>query len=83
MGNKKENVCPLLKNPEAYNPDTVDLIKSSVERDYWLPTIEKLVERIASKAKVLHPNYQKAGEKAEVCIQKFHKLIEDVQQDPK
>lgn len=83
MCNKKENICPLLKNPETYNPDTVDLVRSSTEREYWLPTIENLVKKIATKAKTLHPNYQKASEKAEVCLQKFHKLIESLQQDPR
>lgn len=83
MCNKKENVCPLLQNPETYNPDTIDLIKNNAERDYWLPTIKNLVKRITGKAKTLHPNYQKASEKAEVCLQKFHRLIEDLQQDPR
>lgn len=81
MGNKKENVCPLLKNPDTYNPDTVDLVRNKAEREYWLPTIENLVKKIAAKAKILHPNSQKASEKAEVCLQKFHKLIEDLKND--
>lgn len=83
MCNKKENICPLLINPECYNPDTIDLVNSSVDRDYWLPTIENLVKRIAAKAKTLHPHHQKASEKAEICLQKFHKLIEDLQRDPR
>lgn len=83
MCNKKENICPLLENPEVYNPDTVDLIKNSADRDYWLLAIENLVKKIAGKAKTLNPNHQKASEKAEVCFEKFHKLIEDIQQDHK
>lgn len=82
MCNKKETVCPLLKNPETYNPDTIDLVNNSVNKEYWLPTIDNLVKRIMGKAKSLHPSEEKAVEEAEVCLQEFHKLIEDLQQDP-
>lgn len=77
MCNEVENICPLLKNPETYNPDTVDLSANSVERDYWLPTIENLLKRTVNKAEILYPN----SKKGKICIEKFHKFIEDLKED--
>lgn len=81
MCNKNENICPLLKNSETYNPDTVEISKNSDEWDYWLPTLENLARRTAAKAESLHPNYEKAAEKAEVYLEKFLKLTGDLKKD--
>ncbi|XP_074031122.1 4'-phosphopantetheine phosphatase [Leptinotarsa decemlineata] len=81
-GNERKNVCPLLKNPEHYNPDTVDLVTNAEERNYWLPCLEQMVKKFVGKAQPLNPDDPKATEKAEICFKQFHSLIEQVTEDP-
>uniref|UniRef100_A0A6P7H613 Pantothenate kinase 4-like isoform X1 n=2 Tax=Diabrotica virgifera virgifera TaxID=50390 RepID=A0A6P7H613_DIAVI len=81
-GNEKY-VCPLLKNPERYNPDTLNLVENLQARNYWLPCLEQMVKKFVSKAQYLHPDDPKATEKAEVCYQDFHNLLEQLTSDPK
>lgn len=83
MDNKKGNICPLLQNPEVYNPDTIDLFKDENERNYWLPTFEKMVKKMISKSKILNPDIPKGTEKAEICYEKFHKLVENLMVNPR
>lgn len=83
MENKKTNICPLLEHPETYRPDTFDLLKNIKEREYWLPTLDRMVKQNMAKAKVLNPENPKATEKAELCYKKFHKLIENLTVNPK
>lgn len=78
----KGKMCPLLQDPESYNPDTIDLNDNAKERDYWLPTLEKMVKKALSKAKMLNPEVSKADENAEICYEKFHKLIEEISDNP-
>ncbi|XP_050497780.1 4'-phosphopantetheine phosphatase isoform X3 [Diabrotica virgifera virgifera] len=80
-GNEKY-VCPLLKNPERYNPDTLNLVENLQARNYWLPCLEQMVKKFVSKAQYLHPDDPKATEKAEVCYQDFHNLLEQLTSDP-
>jgi type II pantothenate kinase len=80
--NQSENVCPLLKNPDSYNPDTIDLVNNVKERNYWLPCLENMVKKFVSKAGFLNPDNPEATEKAEVCFQKFHDLVGKATEDP-
>lgn len=82
MENNKGKICPLLKQPDSYRPDTFELSKNIKEREYWLPTLERMVKKNISKAKVLNPDCPKAAEKAELCYKKFHKLVEELMEDP-
>ncbi|KAJ8913555.1 hypothetical protein NQ315_017106 [Exocentrus adspersus] len=79
---KTRNICPLLKHPDLYNPDTVDLFNNAKERNYWLPCLEQMVKKFVSKAGYLNPHDPYAQEKAETCFQKFHGLIEQLTTDP-
>ncbi|XP_018566312.1 pantothenate kinase 4 [Anoplophora glabripennis] len=81
-GNEKKNICPLLKNPELYNPDTIDLFNNAKERNYWLPCLEQMVKKFVNKAGYLNPDDPCATEKAEMCFQKFHRLVEELSVDP-
>lgn len=84
MDNKKGNIiCPLLQNPDVYNPDTIDLFQDENERNYWLPTLEKMVKKVISKSKILNPDVPKAVEKAGICYEQFHKLVENLMANPR
>ncbi|RZC40801.1 pantothenate kinase 4, partial [Asbolus verrucosus] len=77
-----ENVCPLLKDPDAYNPDTIDLINNITERNYWLPCLENMVKKFITKASFLNPDNPAATENAEICFQRFHSLVVKASADP-
>ncbi|KAJ3654872.1 hypothetical protein Zmor_014027 [Zophobas morio] len=79
---KSENVCPLLKNPSVYNPDTIDLVNDTKERKYWLPCLANMVKKFVGKASFLNPDYPEAAESAEICFQKFHELVVKAVEDP-
>ncbi|XP_063903030.1 4'-phosphopantetheine phosphatase isoform X3 [Zophobas morio] len=79
---KSENVCPLLKNPGVYNPDTIDLVNDTKERKYWLPCLANMVKKFVGKASFLNPDYPEAAESAEICFQKFHELVVKAVEDP-
>nr|CAH7765713.1 unnamed protein product [Callosobruchus chinensis] len=83
MTGDRKHVCPLLKNPDAYNPDTIDLINNTKERNYWLPCLEVMVKKFIEKIEYLVPNDPEAKEKAELCYNKFHTLSEQLLENPK
>lgn len=80
-GNEK-HICPLLRNPENYNPDTLDLVDNLHARGYWLSCLEQMVKKFVNKAQYLNPQDPRATEKAEICYQEFHNLVEQVTVDP-
>ncbi|XP_077293741.1 4'-phosphopantetheine phosphatase isoform X2 [Arctopsyche grandis] len=43
-------LCPLLRDPAAYNPDTLDLIKDTEAREFWLDCFENLINKYVSYA---------------------------------
>lgn len=77
-----ETICPLLQNPDAYSPDTIDLMKNVKERNYWLPCLENMVKKFVSKASILNPDKSNATEEAEHCYRIFQNLIERLKSDP-
>lgn len=79
---EKKYVCPLLKNPETYNPDTIDLVNNVDARNYWLLCLDKMVEKFISKANHLYPDNPSALERAQLCYQKFHSLVDQLRKDP-
>lgn len=72
-------VCPLLKNPKQYNPDTIDLLNNAQERNYWLPCLDRMIKNFVSKAPALNPEDLHAADKAESSYKKFHELILQIQ----
>lgn len=81
-GNEQTRVCPLLKHPEQYNPDTVDLGVNTSERNYWLECLDRMVKKFVNNAQSLNPEDPDATQKAEICYQKFHTLVEQLSIDP-
>lgn len=43
-------LCPLLRDPAAYNPDTLDLIEDMEAREFWLDCFENLINKYVSYA---------------------------------
>lgn len=80
---QSQTVCPLLKDPKTYNPDTIDLINDIKQRNYWLPCLENMVKKFVTKASYLNPENPAATEKAEDCFQKFHDLANKALDDPR
>ncbi|XP_044266882.1 4'-phosphopantetheine phosphatase [Tribolium madens] len=78
----EQSVCPLLKDPKSYNPDTIDLINDIKERKYWLPCLENMVKKFVAKASSLNPDNPNATENAEICFQKFHDLVIKALEEP-
>lgn len=76
------HVCPLLKCPETYTPDILDLSVNTKGRDYWLPCLESMVKKFVNKAQDLNPDDPKATEKAQMCYEQFHALVEQLSLDP-
>ncbi|XP_060516884.1 4'-phosphopantetheine phosphatase [Cylas formicarius] len=79
---KKNQICPLLKEPEVYNPDTIDLLDNENARNYWLPCLEAMVERFTNKAGSLNPDNPEASEIAKICYQEFQDLLAKIKSDP-
>ncbi|CAG9853873.1 unnamed protein product [Phyllotreta striolata] len=82
MNKNEKQVCPLLRNPETYNPDSLDLLTNIEARDYWLHCLEQMVKKFVKKAKYLHPDDPDATEKAILCYQDFHNLVQQLILDP-
>lgn len=82
MHKTNNSVCPLLLNPEYYQPDTIDLKNNDKERNYWLPCLEQMVKKFIGKASILNPDDPNATENAEKCFYKFQKLVEELKLDP-
>lgn len=75
-------ICPVLKDPDHYTPDIIDLLSNEAARNYWLVTLERLVEKFVDKAENLNPQNPKATEHARACSQKFHNLVEKIKLNP-
>ncbi|XP_057666278.1 4'-phosphopantetheine phosphatase-like [Diorhabda carinulata] len=73
--------CPLLKYPENYNPDSLDLENNPEAREYWLDCLDQMAKKFVGKVKDLQPDDPSATEKAEECYREFHTLIEKVTDD--
>ncbi|CAG9772009.1 unnamed protein product [Ceutorhynchus assimilis] len=76
-------ICPVLKHPDQYTPDTQDLLINKVARDYWLSTLERTVARFVDRAGALNPDNPKATEHANLCLEQFHSLVEKSRIDPR
>ena len=79
---RKTRMCPLLKDPDHYTPDVLDLVTNETARNYWLSTLEGVVKKFVEKAELLNPDIPKAKEHAKACLQKFHNLVEQIKLNP-
>ncbi len=47
---KQLRFCPLLRDPESYNADTVDLTRDNDAREYWLQCLEDSLPKFTERA---------------------------------
>lgn len=53
----RSKICPLLENPDLYNPDTIpDLNEDKEARKYWLECFYGLVKKFSNFAKLSQIN---------------------------
>lgn len=76
------NVCPLLLDPEHYQPDTIDLMNNVNERNYWLTCLEQMVRKFVDKANILNPTNPNAKEDAQKCCDIFQELVKELRDNP-
>ncbi|KAK9873112.1 hypothetical protein WA026_020843 [Henosepilachna vigintioctopunctata] len=76
------SICPLLRNPRTYDPDTIDLLNDIKQRDYWLTCLHQMMKKFITKAAVLNPEDLRAEEKAKKSYQSFHMLTEKLKDNP-
>lgn len=76
------SVCPLLLNPEYYQPDTIDLKNNIKERNYWLTCLEQMVKKFVDKVNILNPSNPNAKDDAQKCCDTFHELVNKLKNDP-
>lgn len=43
-------VCPLLLDPNTYNPDTLDLNTDDDAREYWFECFTQLIKKFSAQA---------------------------------
>lgn len=75
------HICPLLKDPIGYEPDTIDIINDLNERHYWFKCLRDMVRNFINKAGPLNPDHPQATEVAEKCFHSFSNLIEQLHSD--
>lgn len=74
--------CPLLKNPDYYSSDSVDLLEDEEARTYWLKCLEGLGYHFVEKASYLHPDDASACDKAKKCKDSFHEVLSSLRNNP-
>ncbi|XP_045471940.1 4'-phosphopantetheine phosphatase [Harmonia axyridis] len=79
----ERSVCPVLKNPQSYDPDTIDLQNDIKQREYWLTCLDQMIKKFIPKASILNPEDLQATEKAEKSYQTFHMLTEQLKDNPR
>lgn len=61
----RSKICPLLENPELYNPDTIpDLNEDKEAKLYWLDCFNGLVKKFSNFAKLSQINDLTADQRA-------------------
>ncbi|KAF7997892.1 hypothetical protein HCN44_009290 [Aphidius gifuensis] len=63
--------CPLLKDPDTYNPDTTDLAQDKEARDYWLQCFEESVDKFIARAIHSQPHSPTAKDRASKLKEKY------------
>ncbi|CAD7092401.1 unnamed protein product [Hermetia illucens] len=67
----EKTICPLLENPNGYNPDTLDLAKNPEARDYWHKCFVRLVDKFAQQAIASQENDPTAADRAKEFKQAY------------
>lgn len=82
MENKRTGLCPLLLNPNLYQPDSVNLSTDVEARNYWLSCLEAIGQQFVSKANYLHSSDGSALSRAEKSRDDFNKVLSKLKSNP-
>ncbi|KAI5710818.1 hypothetical protein M8J75_011640 [Diaphorina citri] len=74
--------CPLLKDPESYVPDVVDLNADQEAREYWLNCFEESVNKFAERAIASQPHSTTGEERATKFREKYVSRLHHLKQHP-
>ncbi|CAM9152828.1 unnamed protein product, partial [Lampetra fluviatilis] len=73
---------PLLLQPSAYRPDSVDLTTDAPARDYWLHCFTHSLDGVVRRVVASQPALLDAAERAEKFRQKFSNKLETLRLQP-
>ncbi|XP_063235013.1 4'-phosphopantetheine phosphatase isoform X2 [Bacillus rossius redtenbacheri] len=81
-GDTAVTYCPLLADPSAYVPDTVDLTRDCDARGYWLQCFEETANKYASRAIQSQPHSESAAERARQFKEKYVSRLHYLKSQP-
>lgn len=73
---------PLLLNPEEYEPNTIDIHKSTSDRHYWLQTLKDQIATVANKAAASENCSESAQRRAHAFARSFKAHLENIMNEP-
>ncbi|XP_038602403.1 4'-phosphopantetheine phosphatase isoform X2 [Tachyglossus aculeatus] len=73
---------PLLLDPTAYTPDTVDLTDDAMARKYWLSCFEEALDGVVNRAVASQPDSVDAPERAEKFREKYRNKLQTLRHQP-
>uniref|UniRef100_A0A8D9BAG8 Pantothenate kinase 4 n=1 Tax=Cacopsylla melanoneura TaxID=428564 RepID=A0A8D9BAG8_9HEMI len=74
--------CPLLRDPESYVPDVVDLNADLEAREYWLNCFKESVNKFAERAIASQPDSNTSQERARLFKEKYISRLDHLKQQP-
>ncbi|XP_049852310.1 4'-phosphopantetheine phosphatase isoform X1 [Schistocerca gregaria] len=74
--------CPLLADPAAYIPDTVDLTKDTEARNYWLQCFEESIDKFVLRAVESQPDSDTAKDRAQKFKEKYLSRLQYLKEQP-
>ncbi|KAL0276032.1 UNVERIFIED_CONTAM: hypothetical protein PYX00_003707 [Menopon gallinae] len=80
--NSRVCFCPLLSNPKAYCPDTVDLTTDNEAREYWLECFKGSSQKFRTRAEESQPDSPSSKHRAEKFQQKFLVRLQYLKKKP-
>lgn len=78
----ESRLCPLLRDPAKYNPDTLDLIKDTEARKFWLDCFENLINKYVLHALQSDSEDSTVETRAEQFRKCYVEAIEKIRTDP-
>ena len=73
---------PLLRDSDAYEPNTVDITEDAGERDFWIGVLKEQIPRTREKALSSLPHSKMAGIQGDAFSLGFEAFLENLRADP-
>ena len=74
--------CPLLKHPEKYTADTVDLTKDAPAREYWLDCFENAITKFVEIAVESQKDKIDAKDRGQAVRENYLEKIKYLRRNP-